>query len=148
MVNKKGLSEVVTNVLIILLVVVAVGLLWRFVLPLLSGDKISQASLCLDLKVEPTKCINYVSGGATLVNATVQRSEVKGDIKEVKLFFEMPSGDSLSSLQTVVPGVLETKAYTGLAGFAGAKKLYATVGIVGSDGVVTYCPQSVKIDCV
>ena len=144
MVNKKGLSEVVTNVLIILLVVVAVGLLWRFVLPLLSGDKLQQAGLCLEAKIEPTKCINY---GANLVNATVHRNEVKADLREIKLIFEMPDGSSSTSLQTaVLPGALETKVYVGLA-YGGAKKLSVAAGILKADGTIGYCPESAKIEC-
>ncbi len=145
--NKKGLSEVVTNVLIILLVVVAVGLLWGFLSPLFTkgGDKITQAESCINLEVSPIKCA--IMGNST--NITVKRNEAKADIKELKVIFELADGSTTSVAQTTnLPAELETKVYTNVSVGAVAKKFSIAVGLANADGTVSYCKESARQDCV
>ncbi len=57
MVTKRGLSDVVSNVLIILLVLVAVGILWLFLRPTITkvGD-VGGATDCLSVDVRALSC--------------------------------------------------------------------------------------------
>ena len=58
--NKKGLSTVVTTLIIILLVLVAVGIIWGVVNNLLSKSEgtIESSTKCLDLDVRAIKVLN------------------------------------------------------------------------------------------
>jgi hypothetical protein len=55
--NKKGLSTIVTTLIIILLVLVAIGIIWSVVKGLLddSKDDISNSQKCLDIEIEVSK---------------------------------------------------------------------------------------------
>ena len=67
--NKKGMSSVVSNVLIILLVVVVVGVLGIFLFNFLglTGDQIENSQKCSLLTITPKKCTIY-SNGMAFVN--------------------------------------------------------------------------------
>ena len=56
--NKKGLSDIVTTVLIILLVAVAVAAVWAFVAPSLSGTgkQFTKTQVCISNIIEPITC--------------------------------------------------------------------------------------------
>ena len=64
--NRKGLSDVITTVLIILLVLAAVVLIWSFIQPAIKGGVQSAAgqTACFGLDVSPVSCkitgTNYV----------------------------------------------------------------------------------------
>src|SRR3989344_3745134 len=64
--NRKGLSDVVTTVLIILLVVAAVAVLWNFLQPFLlkTGSSIQKGQTCIDNKIEPIACTKIPGGTA------------------------------------------------------------------------------------
>ena len=64
--NRKGLSDVVTVVLIILLALAAVVIVANFILPFIrgTGGELSAATACLDITVEPTAC--SVASGVTI----------------------------------------------------------------------------------
>ena len=56
--NKKGLSDIVTTALIILLVAVAVAAIWAFVSPALrgTGTQFTKTSVCISNTIEPITC--------------------------------------------------------------------------------------------
>lgn len=62
--DKKGLSDIVTTVLIILLVAVAVAAVWAFVSPSLkgTGTQFTKTQTCISNVVEPIECKGTVSG--------------------------------------------------------------------------------------
>jgi hypothetical protein len=143
--NKKGLSDVVTNVLIILLVVVAIGILWYFVSPLItkSGEKIQQGQQCLNLNLDAVIC--KVSGVDAIVN--VKRGAGEANLKEVKLIFEKEDGSSESRTEIEVPGELETKVYNELTLSSNPKRVSVAGGVANEKGDVSYCAESAKVEC-
>jgi hypothetical protein len=62
--NKKGLSTIVTTLIIILLVLVAIGIIWSVVKGLLdsSKDDISNSQKCLDIEITVSKLSNVTAG--------------------------------------------------------------------------------------
>ena len=143
--NKKGLSDVITNVLIILLVVIAVSIIGYFVLPMItkSGEKIQSAEACLSVSLELVKC----TLSDTLANVTVKRNPGEATLKELKLIFEKEDGSTSSSTETEVPEQLETKLYNNLdLGFS-PKSVAVAAGIADAQGAVTYCTASQKLNC-
>jgi hypothetical protein len=146
MVNKKGMSDVVTNVLIILLVIVAVGILWAFLQPLFtkSGTKLQQAQACLDITLEPVKCV--VSGNDA--NVTVKRNEKVANLVEMRLVFTKGDGSTESKLVNAsLPGPLDTSIFS--ASLNSAPKSVAVAAGIGTEatGEVSYCNLGASTDC-
>lgn len=111
-INKKGVSEVVANVLIILLVIVGVAVIWQVVKPTLDkGASSIKATDCLDLSLEAVSCnLNPVTG-----KVIVQRGAGPGTLTDLKLIFENAVGVRYISTQSLVAGALdelESVSYT------------------------------------
>ena len=70
MVNKKGLSDVVTTVLIILLAVAAVSAIWLLIKPLIdnSANAVEKSQVCYANKVDVTSCNSVANGAAATRN--------------------------------------------------------------------------------
>ena len=70
--NKKGLSDVITNVLIILIVIVSVGIIAAFIFPLLknSTSTAGEGVSCLSVDISPVSC-TYLQFSANSYNANV-----------------------------------------------------------------------------
>ncbi len=60
MLNKKGVSEVVANVLIVLLVIVGVGVIWSVVKPTIDKAGKDINADCFTVKVSPVSCTKPV----------------------------------------------------------------------------------------
>ena len=83
MMDKKGLSDIVTNVLIILLVLAAVTIVWFFVKPLIerSASSVSGVNDCFTVDVVPTACnIPALTG-----TVTVKRNVGSGVVTMLKI---------------------------------------------------------------
>lgn len=82
--NKRGLSTVVTTLIIILLVLVSVGIIWGVVNNLLQKQKeeISTEKFTLDLQVKKFQIVN-----ATTVSLNVKRKIGEGELSGVKFVF-------------------------------------------------------------
>ena len=146
MISKRGLSDVVTTVLIVLLTIVAIAILWSFLQPLFtsSGQKVQTQQQCLALSLEVTGCQSTV--GTT--NATIKRNPGAATLKEVKLVFESPDGSTKVVTETAaIPAELETKFVdAGDLGFD-AVKVSVAGGIDDGKGGTTYCNPTQPINC-
>ena len=67
MINRKGLSDIVTTALIILLAIVAVVIIWGFVKPLLSEGTKQETVTCLKADVKVLSC-GKTDGKVTVEN--------------------------------------------------------------------------------
>src|SRR3989344_2696143 len=95
--GKKGLSDVVTTVLIVLLVLAAVAAVWAFINNLIQqgGSAVDAQSQCVGLRVESVSC----SLSGTTANIAVQWKAGS-----------LSNGVSLSGLTTNIIGINNTKA--------------------------------------
>lgn len=91
--TKRGLSDIITNVLIILLVLVAVGIIWAFVRPAIQGgaQQVAGASDCLAVNVVPTACAD--GAGATW-DVTLRRGAGSSNIDSYKVIFRSDTGQA------------------------------------------------------
>ena len=83
MFNRKGVSEVVANVLIVLLVIVGVAVIWAVVKPTIQKASDTVQSDCFIVQVEPQSCVR---SGANY-NVTVKRNPGAGSFENVELVF-------------------------------------------------------------
>ncbi len=116
--TKRGLSDVVTTVLIILVALGAIGIIVGFLLPMVKQGSSQITSACMTLSIEPVKCTNKTiiinaTTGATAneINVLVKRN--KGDtLKEVKVIFEKINGETDIQTMATPPDLLQTKMFT------------------------------------
>ena len=106
--NKKGISAVVANVLIVLLVVASVAIIWAVVRPVIeqAGEGIEAG--CFQVQLEPIKCDSAAN------SVTFKRRAGGGEVVEsVQLVVADANGDS--SVYSFDEGIdeLQTKTVDG-----------------------------------
>ncbi len=137
--NKKGLSDVITTVLIILLVLAAVVIIWSFVRPAIQSgaSKVTGACISLDLKV--------ISCNSTAV--IVERGADPTTLEEVVLVYDKADGSSGTVLTSKSLNQLERKAFA--YDMSNASKVTVTGKVKTEAGELMLCqPTSVKIACI
>ncbi len=106
--GKKGISAVVTTILVVLLSVLAVVIVWQILKPSLveTTSRISTSCIDVDLSLDEADCTN----GSEKVKVTLN----SGKISKLKVVFYDEEGDSIGDAQEIedVPGELGTKTYT------------------------------------
>lgn len=113
--NKKGISAVVTTVLIILLSIIAVIILWAALRPTITNtaNKAGTAMACTEVSLSVDSCV--VS--ANFVNVSITR---QGGVGNVTLTAAVSDADSSNSANMADVGPLDTRLIqvdkTGLTG--------------------------------
>jgi len=109
--QKRGLSTVVTTLIIILLVLVAIGIIWIVVKSVIeTGSKsVDYAVKCLNVDVRATSVACDTSASA-ICNVTVSRKAGGDAISGIKMVFYNSSGIS-GAMNTIVGNIntVETK---------------------------------------
>ena len=142
--NKKGISDVVTTVLIVLLSLVAIAVVWSFLSPLItrSGTQIAQTEACLSASLEVSGC----KITDTTYNVNVKRNAGAANIASIKLIFGKEDGSTIVNTQDSAPEELGTSLYSIEPGES-AKEVSVAAGILDSKGVVGYCTPSQPVNC-
>jgi len=117
--DKKGLSAIITTVLLILLVLIMIFVIWLLIRNFTQsgGEQVPYSSQCLKIGVEPVKCIyanncsfNLGTGGETaIVGVTVRRNSESGTLAGLAFLFENNASitrrlDILQSSSNSLPG--------------------------------------------
>jgi hypothetical protein len=145
--KRRGLSDVVTTVLIILLVLAAVAIIWGYLRGALeeSGSQITGACLTLDLK--PLSCV--YKQGTSGYNATVRYGRDAGEaqLTNVTLIVEV-AGENRVSYATRIPNALESYT-TNVTNLNAAPSSFTVAGTVITEaGQAKQCPQASKVQCI
>lgn len=149
MFSKKGVSDIVTTVLIILLVLAAVSIVGNIILKNLQkgGAEIQTSTECLSLDVQPLAC-NKLSAN----NYSIQYKWVKGSdvaLDSVKVFVYDDRGLNVIA-DGVKPQFLGVKeAIVNTTSLAGNESYASVAGVIVSEtGAKTPCSESnIKITC-
>ena len=141
--NRKGLSEVVTAVLIILLIVAAIAAIWAFVNPSVksAGAGLNKANVCTQNTIELTAC---ASAAASPFTTTVDIRRVSTTLSPATLRIRARDasganlGNELSTLGPGNDGATQTgAAITGMTGKANSALLTADYKL--PDGSTVSC---------
>lgn len=92
--SRKGVSEVVANVLIVLLVIVGIAVIWSVVKPTIDKGAAGIQSDCFTVQVEAVSCVPGSSGNADEWDVTVKRSPGSGSFESIELLFEDATGQT------------------------------------------------------
>jgi len=140
--NKKGLSTIVTTLILILLVLVAVGVIWIVVKNIIDtgSEDVDVGAKCLSVDVKATA----VACTGTTCAVTLSRKAGGDDIGGVKLVFGNASSGTASTTPTDISGniaPLITVTQTGVdtAGVADSDFVGVTVYFADSSGNEKLC---------
>lgn len=81
--SKKGVSEVVANVLIVLLVIVGIAVIWSVVKPTIDKGAAGVQADCFTVSVEPVSCV--ITGSTAVV--TLKRNPGAGAFEAIEVLF-------------------------------------------------------------
>lgn len=140
--NKKGISAVVTTVLIILLSIIAVIILWAAIRPMIedTSGKAGTAVQCAEISVNIESCT--LNPTTNMYNVVVARSGGSGNVNVIAAVSDAVKSNSSSANDI---GPLDTRTIsidntnTGLVA-----PVKAQAAVVLSDGTVC---TAVKADC-
>ena len=144
-INKKGLSNIIATVLIILLALAAVVIVWQFIRPTIErgGSSVSLESKCLEVEAKPTGCT-----AAGLVTIQLVRGNA-ADINHLIGIIESDTGarSVASTVATAVPvpATLGTTTVSVIIPSGGNLKAKAAVVVKNTAGETRVCQESIDI---
>ncbi|MEK6889992.1 MAG: hypothetical protein AABX35_02280 [Nanoarchaeota archaeon] len=151
--NKKALSDVITNVLIILLVIVAVGIIAAFIMPLLrnTGTQVTEGTSCLSVNVEVASCVYNSSGIGTNLNGaniTIKRGPGAYNVDAVRFILEKADGTTNITSFTNVDIAAFTEFASLVKNVAPNSVAPKAAGVaVTMAGAKNSCPESPRVTC-
>jgi FlaG/FlaF family flagellin (archaellin) len=148
MLNKKGLSGVVTTVLIVLIGLAAVGIIAGFLLPAVQESSSQISSSCFQIALTPSGCsIDPVSGEVTV---NVKRGPGSSSLEELRFVLTSAAGESEVSTQATTDddlAELQTKAFTVTPTTVTPESVGVAPVVTNEAGEGKLCPESVKVSC-
>jgi hypothetical protein len=149
MMNKRGLSNIVATVLIVLLALAAVAIVWGFLRPTFNraASSTNLKSSCFLVELEPTLCsVNYTSGVANVAYQLVSDNE---RLSAVTLVVEDNNGITKTNNVAERPAnAMESKIGEVTSLDTTAYPYTARVAAVVSDGTNTeVCAESADLAC-
>jgi flagellin-like protein len=141
--NNKGLSAVVTTLIIILLTIVAIMIIWGVVRGLLdnSSNTIDKSTKCLEIDIQATKVINTSDGNYSV---TVTRTAGGEDIiegLEIILSSDTDASDVLDTAEGFAPMNMKTYSIYKL-GLANVTTARVSAYFTDDNGEKQRCPET------
>jgi flagellin-like protein len=156
--NRKGLSDVVTTVLIILFAIVAVAIIGGIVINQVTkaGQKIESATVCADLEITPVKCSNTTSPTDSKVSLVVRRDAGGSSLSVTALnaVFEKADGTTVTTAFITVPAAYATSTSKNTTEatdtITNIKKAGLSATITDASGNKINCDyyKTTKVDCI
>ncbi len=158
--SKRGLSTVVTTLIIVLLVLVAIGIIWAVIRGIIESGtgQIDVRSKCIEVDVRATAATYTAPVADDLLTTTIDETVIGGytvtlyrgaggdDIEGVKLVFYDSTGDSSDVIPVsgnIVPLTSKTWGPSSITGLTGtANKVKVTVYFKNEAGVEQLCGTS------
>ena len=144
--NKRGLSDVVTTGLIILLAIAAVIIVWSFIRPAITNVGESIDTQCIQLELTPVSCSTAATGRTVAVKMSAGNTILAG----IKLIYYTGAGGTGSSqardngAASIPPRALETTTITPLSAPTEPVLSVKVAGVVTVNGKAQTCPESDK----
>jgi len=150
MVNKKGLSGIVTTVLVILLALAAVTIIASYILSTVSegSSQIGAKEECTSLILEPSRCI--VTGDTATLN--IKRLSGDAEVNKITAVFADGTGITTTSSDLTgasnIPSQGETKSMSILSGATNSESVAIFATIITEQGQAQSCTESKTITCI
>ncbi len=99
---KRGLSSVVSNTLMVLIVIVAVGIVWFLVIKTTKSTTNQISNDCLTLNLAPLSCtIDTTNPNTPQINLIVQRKTGQGNLSGIRILLENQQETAVFSQQPI-----------------------------------------------
>ena len=85
--NKKGISDVVANVLIVLIVIITVGLVWMFILPFIT-DRLSSVCSDVDVTIDSSSGYTCLDTNQSIMLVQVKKCPTNVNISALKFYID------------------------------------------------------------
>ena len=146
--NKRGLSDIVATVLLVLLALAAIAIVWVFIQSTLNqtNTSIELNQKCLEVEVKPLRC-QYLSSSPNLPVVRIQVT--KGEPSQVVTILENTVGETFVRSETA-PATLGTKdiIYPD-ANYGTPSKARVAARVSNAQSNTLTCKEStIEIDCV
>ncbi len=144
--NKRGLSNIVATVLIVLLALAAVAIVWGFLRPTFdtAASETNLRTKCFSVDVQPVSCIWTVGSPDSV---TVRVRNMRGEAQSIVADVVNEAGASVASMEESAGPSLGTVTFEGTVTGTGTPRRVSVAGIVTGDaGERAVCPP-VTIDC-
>jgi len=142
--KKKGMSGIVTTIIIIGIGLVAVGIIWYVINNIIVGqtEGITFSEKCLKINLKITSA-NCSSGNCDVL---IKRNAGGGDFDGVNLLFYKPDGTSQAQNVSgnIVPLTTVKKQVTGID--TSAEKVEAYAYFIKDNGENQFCSQANPVD--
>jgi hypothetical protein len=145
MMNKKGLSDIVATVLIVLLALAAVAIVWGFLRPMFdtAAQETDLRSQCFSVDVQPTLC-TYNS-----TTVLVRARNMAGEADSISMVVDGLTGATLNSSTQSAGDLLGTVSSSFIGSFGGTVNATSlTVAGIVSDGTNEEACPGTTIACV
>jgi len=139
--NKKGLSAIITTLMIILIVLVAVGIIWVVVRNVVEegAESIDISTKCLAFNVQ---AVSVVNTSLTTYDVTLNREAGGDDMGGLKVvFFNSTSNSQVLDFGTTIDA-LGTVTRNIDPGITNANKVEFTVFVLDASGNEQLCSQT------
>jgi flagellin-like protein len=141
--NNKGLSAVVTTLIIILLTIVAIMIIWGVVKGLLdnSSKTIDKSTKCLEIDIQATKVVNNSAGNYSV---TVARTSGGEDIIEgIEIVLQSDSDASDVTIFEEAFGPMKVKTFSIYKeGLSNVSRAIVSAYFTDSNGEKQRCPET------
>lgn len=141
--QKRGLSGVVTTVLIILLVLVAIGIIWAAVRGPIQDVGTEINAECLTVDIEPVNCVKNPANAT--YDANWIRNTGTGTVTAVKVIFRDVNGQTEVVDVNGALGVLESGSVGYEVALTAAPISFGVAAVVTPEGgETTTCPEDYR----
>lgn len=106
--HKRGVSDTVTTVLFVILVLVLIAILWYFIKPLIySNEELTTSGSCITTNIQPVTCSYLLNEGNAAIDSNLNgsfqrlyyvnafRQPGEGDVTSMRFIFENINGERL-----------------------------------------------------
>lgn len=145
--SKKGVSDIVVTILLVLLSLAAVAIVWTFIRGSITDTQstIQQSQACMKLDLQPVACdITSSSSERTIFKYRLGSTEA--NLTKVKLLVENRDGGVVPLDAPQVPKVLQTISVEMSVNRSNVKK-FSVAGIIVVDDKEINCAESEKVTC-
>lgn len=97
MMNKRGMSEVLTLVMIILLVLIGIAIVWAVVIPLIRGPTEDLTTSCITIQTSIDSAVFNKTSNQTVVS--VKRATGEGDVVKMAIIIDGARSDVAGELE-------------------------------------------------
>ena len=136
--NTKAMSQIVTTVILVVLVLVAIGIVWGVISNLVgdSADDIDAGAKCLAIVVDATAVVNTtLDDYSVTITRAAGGDEIDGVVATI---FSDTENGGLQDLESTI-SELETETITDVVGVEDANRIEITPFFNDASGNPSYC---------